>query len=94
MSRRKKRRGLKLIAFVLLLLCAVVLYQQTKLDRTHRERQAQYEQLQLALEQENQKSALLSEKRAYMQTDRYIEDIARDILGLVYPDEILLKPAD
>ena len=27
-----------------------------------------------------------------MKTDEYVEGVARDKLGLVYPDEILLKP--
>ena len=28
----------------------------------------------------------------YMKTDEYIEKVARDKLGLIYPDEILIKP--
>ena len=27
-----------------------------------------------------------------MKTDEYIEKVARDKLGLIYPDEILIKP--
>ena len=30
----------------------------------------------------------------YMQTKKYIEDVAKDKLGLVYPDEIVIKPSD
>jgi cell division protein DivIC len=30
----------------------------------------------------------------YMQTDEYIEDVAKSKLGLVYPDEIVIKPAE
>lgn len=30
----------------------------------------------------------------YMQTTSYIEDVAKDKLGLVYPDEIVIKPAE
>lgn len=31
-------------------------------------------------------------KEQYMQTKQYIEDVAKDKLGLVYPDEIVIKP--
>jgi cell division protein DivIC len=30
----------------------------------------------------------------YMKTDEYIEDVAKSKLGLVYPDEIVIKPAE
>ncbi len=29
-----------------------------------------------------------------MQTDKYIEDMAREKFGLVYDNEIIFKPAD
>jgi cell division protein DivIC len=29
-----------------------------------------------------------------MKTDEYIEDVAKSKLGLVYPDEIVIKPAE
>lgn len=34
----------------------------------------------------------LAAKEQYMQTKQYIEDVAKDKLGLVYPDEIVIKP--
>lgn len=47
-------------------------------------------QIELAnLEHEN-----LVAQEQYMQTDKYIEDVAKDKLGLVYPDEIVIKPAE
>lgn len=30
----------------------------------------------------------------YMKTKQYIEDVAKDKLGLVYPDEIVIKPSE
>ena len=29
-----------------------------------------------------------------MKTDEYVEDVARSQLGLVYPDEIVIKPKE
>ena len=35
----------------------------------------------------------LEEERVYVQTKQYIEKVAKEKLGLVNPDEILLKPS-
>lgn len=40
------------------------------------------------------KSEQLQEKELYMQTMEYIEDEAKSKLGLVYPDEIIIKPRE
>ena len=40
------------------------------------------------------RSEELEDQRAYMQTVRYIEEIARKVLGLVYPDETILRPEE
>ena len=34
------------------------------------------------------------ELEAYMQTDEYAEQVAKDKLGLVYEDEIIFKPEE
>lgn len=44
------------------------------------------------IEEENRRTEEISGLQEYMQTDAYVEKIARDKLGLVYPDEILIKP--
>lgn len=41
------------------------------------------------LEQEN-----LNAMEQYMQTNDYIEDVAKAKLGLVYPNEIIIKPME
>ena len=33
-------------------------------------------------------------EKKYMQTDEYVEDVARSQLGLIYPDEIVVKPEE
>ena len=41
---------------------------------------------------EEARSEELDEREIYIQTKQYVEQIARDRLGLVYPGEILLVP--
>ena len=40
---------------------------------------------------EEQRTEDLNEKKVYVKTKQYIEEVARDKLGLVNPDEIILK---
>ncbi|MBR3832720.1 MAG: septum formation initiator family protein [Lachnospiraceae bacterium] len=40
-----------------------------------------------------EKQDLIAQEQ-YMQTKQYIEDVAKDKLGLVYPDEIVIKPSE
>lgn len=51
-------------------------------------------ELALELQEEQERSEELEDRRAYMQTVRYIEEIAREVLGLRYPDEIILRPEE
>lgn len=44
------------------------------------------------VEQEEKRANELEEYRVYVQTKQYIEEVAKQKLGLVKPDEILLKP--
>ena len=43
------------------------------------------------LNSEGEKSKELEEQRKYVQTDSYIIEMAREKLGLVFPDEIAIK---
>ena len=45
------------------------------------------------IEKEQERSQKLENERIYVQTKQYIEQQAREKLGLVDPDEILLKPS-
>ena len=46
------------------------------------------------IEAAKQENDVLLAQQQYMQTNKYIEDVAKDKLGLVYPDEIVIKPQE
>jgi cell division protein FtsB len=50
--------------------------------------------LETQLQDANIRAEQLKEKELYMQTKDYIEDEAKNKLGLVYPDEIVIKPKE
>lgn len=91
MKRRRRRRSYVAIAIVVLFLCGLVTYQKYELVGTLEQNQKQLSAL------EAEKQALLDEQseisdyEAYVQTKKYIEQIAREKLGLVYEDEIIFQ---
>lgn len=55
--------------------------------------QIKEENLMAQVESEEKRSEQLEEYRVYVQTKQYIEKVAKEKLGLVNKDEVLLKPA-
>lgn len=90
----KRKNGLKVIALAVLVLFAVITYNGIQLKAERRALETKKSELAVELEEEQDRSRELEERRAYMQTVRYIEEIARDVLGLRYPDEIILRPEE
>ncbi len=93
-KKEKRKNGLKIIAVAVLVLFGVITYSSVELQEEKRALEKQKSELQEQLQTEQERSEELEEQRAYMQTVRYIEDMARKVLGLVYPDETILRPEE
>ena len=69
-----------------------------KRKQTRRRRNAAYveelAQLQNKIDAEEARTQDIADLEAYMQTDEYAEQVAKDKLGLVYEDEIIFKPEE
>ena len=72
----------------------MITYSEIQLQAEKRALEKQKSELEEQLQTEEERSAELEDQRAYMQTVRYIEEIAREVLGLVYPDETILRPEE
>lgn len=44
--------------------------------------------------QEEKRFELLKDRSEYVQSRAYIEDIAKEKLGLIYPNEIIIRPEE
>ena len=94
-GRKKKRKnGLKIIARAVLVLFAVITYSSIEVRAEKRALEKRKSELEVMLQTEQERSEELEDKKAYMQTIRYIEEVARKVLGLVYPEEIILRPKE
>lgn len=97
MARRKQRRkrtsriGVLSISFVVLCLFAAITYKGQQLHAKNQEYSIREESLKQKLEDEERRTAELEEYSKYVQTKKYIEEVAREKLGLIYKDEIIFK---
>ena len=102
MARRKmkmRRRsvnlgGMFLVTAVVAMIVLVVLFKSNEL----RDKKAAYEKRENYLieqiEEQERRSEEIEEYRKYTQTKQYVEDMAKERLGLVYKDEIILEADD
>lgn len=101
-SRTKKKKNIRLttrmgmfiVVGCLALLTIVVIYKAQDLKSQKESLQVQAAELQTQLETAKQDYKKLEQREEYMKTDEYVEDVARSQLGLIYPDEIVVKPKE
>mgnify|MGYP003463514147 CR=1 FL=1 len=93
-ARRKKRIGYYVIALAVLIICAVASYSKYSLDRKYEALQKQKEALELSIEEEAERSKEIEEYSVYVKTKKFVIDVARDILGLTEPDDIVIKEGE
>jgi len=65
-----------------------------QLRQKNRSYQAREEALEEAIAEEEARSQEIEDLEAYTKTKKYVEDVAKDKLGLVYEDEIIFKAND
>ncbi|MFR4318284.1 septum formation initiator family protein [uncultured Eubacterium sp.] len=82
-----------MISFVVIAFCVVLGAQMIKKYNTLSDLKEQEAKLQRQYKKELQLSEELKDKEAYVKTDDYIEEMARN-LGLLYPNEVIFKPED
>lgn len=91
---RKKRIGLYMIALTVLVICAVVMYSKYKLEQEYDALQQEKVVLEMNIAEEEERSKEIEEYSVYVKTKRFIMDVARDILGLTEPDDIVIKEGE
>ncbi|MDY5577064.1 MAG: septum formation initiator family protein [Lachnospiraceae bacterium] len=82
--------GISLIVMVFVaIMCIQIKDSKQELRALERQEQA----LQLQLEDAQDEAEYLEERKVYVQTKKYVEEVAKKI-GYVYQDEIIYKPED
>ena len=92
-KREQNKKMIIMISFVVIAFCVVLGAQMIKKYNTLSDLKEQKAKLQRQYKKELQLSEELKDKEAYVKTDDYIEEMARN-LGLLYPNEVIFKPED
>lgn len=95
--RRKKDRWANRFAIIGItvvvgFLAVAVSVRGSSLKQQDRDYQMKQESLAAAIEDEERRATELEERKVYVKTKQYVEEVAREKLGLVKPDEIVIKP--
>lgn len=90
-TKRQNRFGMVLVTMVVLMLLVVVFIRSQELEAKQKVYQARITELQEQIAAEEDRTKELEELRKYTQTNAYIEEIAKEKLGLVRPGEIIFK---
>lgn len=92
--RRRRRNGVFMITAVVLILCFVFTYNSFGMKEQLRQKGEQIEELEAQVAQQELIEENLVKESEYINSDDYIEEIARDKLGLVHDNEIVFKKQD
>ena len=82
------------ITFVVCVLMVALLIQGQKLNGKLSANEQRTSELEQQIEDENQRTEDISEMQEYMQSDEYLEKVAKDKLGLVKDGEIIFKESN
>lgn len=90
-QRRSTLAGM-IIAIIVVVALGVVLWRgKAGLEEKNADYQAQITELQSQIDDENKRSDELSEYEKYVKTKKFVEEIAKNKFGLIYPDELVLS---
>lgn len=93
-DRQSGRGNIVLAVLVVVILLAVLYINGSSLQRKLEGYRTHITELEQQLEEEEQRSRYIEEYREYTQTDEFIEQIAREKLGLLYKGEIIFREED
>ena len=90
-----KKRSNRLVGVIICILvvgiCMVFLARTKELKAQNEAANQEVEELQEALQEEKDRTERLEEYAKYVNTKQYVEDMAREKLGLIYPGELVFK---
>ena len=92
-KKRQNRFSMFLAVFVMLVILAVVSVRSIYLSARLEEYDAKKAELQTQIEEENRRAEQIDDYAKYTQTNEFVEEYARDKLGLVMPDERIFYDA-
>lgn len=91
-SVRKRLVFFGLMLVMVSIIGVTMIYLRKQAEEKLADRKATKARIERLIAEETDRTVSIADYRAYIQTKSYIEEIAREVLGLVYKDEIIFKP--
>lgn len=91
---KKNRMNLLLVTGVVLILCIGMSFSQRKLEAQEKACGEQIKELEEELAEQEKRAEDIEDYKTHVQTKKFIEEEAREKLGLVYPDEVIFQAED
>lgn len=92
--KRQNRLGMVSVMIVVLMVLVVILVKNTELRAKKAEYEERTRQIEEQIAIEDKRAEELVEYEKYTKTAKYVEEVAKDKLGLVYEDEIVFESED
>lgn len=87
-------KGTKAIFFILLVLCVVVFISANRSYIKNQELDKKEKKIKQLIQEELERTDYIEEQRIYYNSKEYVEELAREKLGLIMPNEILILPEE
>lgn len=91
-KKKQNRLSMLLVTMAVLMLLVVVAVKSVGLSAKQAAYDERIAQLTAQIEQEQQRSEEIAEYEKYTKTKKFVEEVAKDKLGLVYEGEIIFMP--
>ena len=88
---KKMEKRTKIIAFFVLVFVLAMSFSYFRLYQKSKKIEKEQEQVEAQIKKEKEKKKELKEKKEYVKTKEFIEKMATEKFGLLYPGEYLLK---
>lgn len=89
--RHQNRFSMFLVTLVVVMMLVVVAIKSVELRQKNAAYEAKAASLSAQIQEENARSDEIEEYRKYTQTKKFVEEVAKEKLGLVYEGEIIFK---
>ena len=88
---QRHKRSMLAVSSVIVMLMVVVSVNSVTLRAQEQEYQTQISDLETQIEGEKTRSEEIDNLEEYVGTDEYVEDVAKDKLGLIHENEIIFR---
>ena len=88
---QRHKRSMLAVSSVIVMLMVAVSVNSVTLRAQEQEYQTQISDLETQIEEEKTRTEEIDDLEEYVGTDEYVEDVAKDKLGLIHENEIIFR---